>query len=365
MGKCDHEQSCGYHYTPKEYFRDNPEAVSDDDCRTGRIFRHSVPHTRPAPVEPSYIPEKIVRASLSHYDRNPLYRYLCSVFGAEETARLFNRYRIGTSAKWGGSTVFWQTDESGKVRTGKIMLYNPTTGRRVKEPQARVSWAHAELRLPDSGVIPKILAGRVVVAAGTCVIRRRRQTKKNRRKCRPDKFFIGMKNFPLKDSNSHRLSHTTAPVNLIQFTRQIDEIPSRANDYISLKIGDRLISLTGNCGRLCVVCEENLLLNQRVGLLYCDATYLEYFYNFLNSNAMRIVVDNLANGAAQANLSPVELCKIGCYIPQKNILCKYNKKADAIRKAIVQNQQEISLLTKQRNELLPLLMNGQVSLNSD
>ena len=145
----------------------------------------------------------------------------------------------------------------------------------------------------------------------------------------------------------------------------IDEIPSRANDYISLKIGDRLISLTGNCGRLCVVCEENLLLNQRVGLLYCDATYLEYFYNFLNSNAMRIVVDNLANGAAQANLSPVELCKIGCYIPQKNILCKYNKKADAIRKAIVQNQQEISLLTKQRNELLPLLMNGQVSLNSD
>ncbi len=149
VGKCDHEQSCGYHYTPREYFRDNPEAMSDDDCRTGRIFRHSVPHTRPAPVEPSYISEKIVRASLSHYDRNPLYRYLCGVFGTEETLRLFNRYRIGTSAKWGGSTVFWQTDESGKVRTGKIMLYNPTTGRRVKEPQARVSWAHAELRLPD------------------------------------------------------------------------------------------------------------------------------------------------------------------------------------------------------------------------
>lgn len=37
----------------------------------------------------------------------------------------------------------------GKVRTGKIMLYNPSTGRRIKEPQARVSWAHSELRLPD------------------------------------------------------------------------------------------------------------------------------------------------------------------------------------------------------------------------
>ena len=131
------------------YFRDNPESVSNDDRRIERIFRYSVIHTRSALVEPSYIPEKIVRASLSHYDRNPLYRYLCGVFGTEETLRLFNRYRIGTSAKWGGSTVFWPTDESGKVRTGKIMLYNPATGRRVKEPQTRVSWAHAELHLPD------------------------------------------------------------------------------------------------------------------------------------------------------------------------------------------------------------------------
>ena len=149
VGKCDHEQSCGYHYTPREYFRDNSEAISNNDRRIECIFRQSVIHTRPAPVESSCIPDRIVRASMSHYDRNPLYRYLCGVFGEEETARLFNLYRIGTSAKWGGSTVFWQTDETGKVRTGKIRLYNPATGRRGKEPQACVSWAHTELRLPD------------------------------------------------------------------------------------------------------------------------------------------------------------------------------------------------------------------------
>ncbi len=40
-------------------------------------------------------------------------------------------------------------DEAGRVRTGKVMLYNSSTGRRVKEPQACVSWAHAELRLPN------------------------------------------------------------------------------------------------------------------------------------------------------------------------------------------------------------------------
>jgi len=149
VGKCDHEQSCGYHYTPREYFRDNPEAMPNDDRHIGQVFRQSVVGIRPESVESSYIPDGIVHASLSHYNKNPLYRYLCGVFGTEETVRLFNLYRVGTSAKWGGSTVFWQTDEAGCVRTGKIMLYNPSTGRRVKEPQACVSWAHSELRLPD------------------------------------------------------------------------------------------------------------------------------------------------------------------------------------------------------------------------
>ena len=143
----------------------------------------------------------------------------------------------------------------------------------------------------------------------------------------------------------------------------VEEIPSRAKEYIALKIGDRLISLTGNCGRLCVVCEENLLLNQRVGLLSCNSLYLEYLYNLLNSQPMRMVVDNLANGAAQANLSPVELCKTICAMPQEDTLLEYNKKANAFRLAMVKNNQEIAALTKQRDELLPLLMNGQVSVN--
>ena len=143
----------------------------------------------------------------------------------------------------------------------------------------------------------------------------------------------------------------------------VDEIPQRSKDYIILKIGDRLISLTGNCGRLCTVCENDLLLNQRVGLLYCDKMYLEYLYNYLNSQPMRMVIDNLANGAAQANLSPVELCNTIFAMPQNNLLVKYNTKAEIIRNAIIRNHQEITNLTKQRDELLPLLMNGQVSVN--
>lgn len=150
VGKCDHESSCGYHYTPREYFRDNPDVLSQSDG--GRADRRTLPRAAerktPHPV-PSFISADVVGRSLLHYEFNPLYRYLCQTFGEEETQRLFRLYRIGTSSKWGGATIFWQTDWQGQVRTGKIMLYDPATGHRIKEPRAYVSWVHSELHLPD------------------------------------------------------------------------------------------------------------------------------------------------------------------------------------------------------------------------
>ena len=151
VGKCDHENSCGYHYTPKEYFNDYPDVLSRNHSvsESFRVTACKSVEKKPVCIAPSYIASSYVDKSLSHYEINPLYRYLCNVFGEEETIRLFQLYRIGTSAKWGGSAVFWQIDMNGLVRTGKIMCYNPETGHRIKEPQAFVSWAHSELRMPD------------------------------------------------------------------------------------------------------------------------------------------------------------------------------------------------------------------------
>lgn len=150
VGKCDHENSCGYHYTPREYFRDNPDVLSQPDggradrCILPRAAEREMPHP-----DPSFISADVVARSLSHYEINPLYHYLCQTFGEEEAQRLFRLYRIGTSSKWGGATIFWQTDRQGQVRTGKIMLYDPVTGHRIKEPRAYVSWVHSELHLSD------------------------------------------------------------------------------------------------------------------------------------------------------------------------------------------------------------------------
>jgi len=87
--------------------------------------------------------------TLQCYSVNPLYRYISTVFGKEETERLFALYKVGTSRKWGGSTIFWQIDVNGNVRTGKIMKYDDKTGHRIKEPHCMVTWVHSELKIPD------------------------------------------------------------------------------------------------------------------------------------------------------------------------------------------------------------------------
>ena len=142
----------------------------------------------------------------------------------------------------------------------------------------------------------------------------------------------------------------------------LNEVPEKAKDWIRLKIGDRLISLTGNCGRLCVVTAENLLLNQRVGLLSCGKTELEYFYMMMLSEQFQNLCQYLANGAAQANLSPVELCKCKILIPPEDVLLGFNKLITPLRKAYIQNSQQNAQLMNQREILLPLLINGQVNI---
>ena len=59
------------------------------------------------------------------------------------------RYQVGSSKHWDGATVFWQIDHKNRVRTGKIMLYNAETGKRIKEPYNHVTWVHSVLHKGD------------------------------------------------------------------------------------------------------------------------------------------------------------------------------------------------------------------------
>lgn len=154
VGICDHINSCGYHYTPKEYFRANPtvkEKLNKQERNGGTpIVAKALAKPQPE-QEPQifFLPSDWVEQSMRRYDINPLYRYFTKVAGKEDTDKLFRLYRVGTSRMWGGAAVFWQTDRDGNVRAGKIMGYDAATGHRIKEPFNQVSWVHSVRKLPD------------------------------------------------------------------------------------------------------------------------------------------------------------------------------------------------------------------------
>jgi hypothetical protein len=146
VGRCNRESNCGYHYTPKQYFYNNN--ISFDlplsKVNKTKLYEHQSNHI-------SYIPNEIFNDSLNPkaFETNYFVKYLIDLFGVEVTNELVSLYFIATSKHWNGSTVFWQIDTQGKVRTGKIMLYCHKTGKRVKEPFNHINWVHKVTKQKD------------------------------------------------------------------------------------------------------------------------------------------------------------------------------------------------------------------------
>lgn len=120
-------------------------------------------------------------------------------------------------------------------------------------------------------------------------------------------------------------------------TTFLNQLPVGMPDYVLLTIGDVLISLTGNVGRVGIVVEDNLLLNQRVAKISpYNPEYLPFLYFYFRNETTREYLINLAHGTAQANLSPIETLKTEVSFSKtliKNILnysCQCIKKSSKI-----------------------------------
>ena len=89
----------------------------------------------------------------------PLFKYLTSLWGCEETSRLFQLYNVGSSPKFDLATVFWQVDVNGYIRTGKIMKYG-SDGHRIKtDGVAAFSWAHCDRHVPNDFTLVQCFFG--------------------------------------------------------------------------------------------------------------------------------------------------------------------------------------------------------------
>ena len=147
-------------------------------------------------------------------------------------------------------------------------------------------------------------------------------------------------------------------------TDSIGTLPGNIPDECILDIGDILISLTGNVGRVGRVYESNLLLNQRVGKITLkDVKYKSYTYLMISSPASQQHMEQLAGGSSQANLSPIQATKFHVVVPPSKILDSFNSIISPILALDINNRRESKQLAQLRDWLLPMLMNGQVVVN--
>ena len=105
------------------------------------------------PVKPTYIDREILQKTLTKYEINPLITYLYSHYDGDEVNVTIDKYQVGTSKMNNGATIFWQMDNTGNIRTGKIMAYDITTGKRIKDKNIiAISWVHYKLKKPKESI---------------------------------------------------------------------------------------------------------------------------------------------------------------------------------------------------------------------
>ncbi len=135
IGICNRVAKYGYHLSPAQ-----SGIVKSVDVRSLSPI-HS---PAPAHIPTSYFNPRLTASPLSNYNANLLIKFLNTLFSPDEVLSAIKSYKIGTSSKfYGGTTVFWQIDRRGRIRTGKLIKYN-SAGHRVK---GCTNWVHSILNL--------------------------------------------------------------------------------------------------------------------------------------------------------------------------------------------------------------------------
>ncbi len=132
-GRCDRQVKCGYSMYP------NSTSIM------------SYNYVALPPVRQSYIEYSVLKKTLTSYETNPFVAYLNINYSKDEVKKTVEMYQVGTAEMFGGATVFWQVDNTGNVRSGKIMAYCNSTGKRIKNNQDRplINWVHTALHKPN------------------------------------------------------------------------------------------------------------------------------------------------------------------------------------------------------------------------
>ena len=130
VGRCDREQSCGYHYTPRHYFKDNKQDYKPILPNT--ILKNSIQQMA------NFHKNEELELTLNNYEKNNFVKFLKLKFDNKKVNEMIQQYKIGTQSNKFYGTIFWQIDSENTIRGGKIINYE-NSGKRTKY----INWVHA------------------------------------------------------------------------------------------------------------------------------------------------------------------------------------------------------------------------------
>ena len=104
---------------------------------------------------------------------------------------------------------------------------------------------------------------------------------------------------------------------------------------------------------------KNWVNNHAHIILPKNERYTMFTYQMLRS----IPAKQIETGSIQKKISQENLCGYKMVLPNSNLLEKYENVVSPLWEKRKRCIEEINILTKQRDELLPLLMNGQATVN--
>lgn len=147
-GRCDREESCGYHLNP---YKDGYHKGNLSDNHKPIWKPKSLEKAKEKPREAVTIPYEIFKQSLKGYESNSFVQYLNGLLGEAITKEMINRFQIGTSKFWEGATVFWLINTQMQIVGGQVILYNESgKTHREDKPDGSVkrfnSWVHVALK---------------------------------------------------------------------------------------------------------------------------------------------------------------------------------------------------------------------------
>lgn len=179
------------------------------------------------------------------------------------------------------------------------------------------------------------------------------------------------KNFVLGNGNNYyvtirSLAGTT--INWNNCDRCDDEALSKINARSQLQVGDIIFSAIGTIGRTYYILDKPLNWNiseTSFTIRAKEEVPTDFFYSLLRSKEIQAKADNAAMGSTLRCIVMKSFCDLVCCKVPADMMNRFAAIVSPIYLEIHKINKQIAGLTKQRDELLPLLMNGQVTANVD